>query len=146
MHLGFQRIPNNQRLTMRVLLDGTDYSMAARPLLVVDSPLHLQYSQATFGELKKMMTEPTRLHHEDQKLEMRKNATMEKVSKSISDISLEVDRLAGQVSALESVVTKGGKVAEKDLLNPTEQLMNQLLKLDAIIGDGDIKLQSAEIN
>ncbi|GMP70133.1 hypothetical protein CsSME_00029114 [Camellia sinensis var. sinensis] len=136
-------------------------------------------SQATFGELKKMITEPTGLHHEDQKLlfnnkerdskafldvagvkdrskivlvedpiskerrylEMRKNATMEKASKSISDISLEVDRLAGQVSALESVVTKGGKVAEKDLLNPTEQLMNQLLKLDAIIGDGDVKLQ-----
>ncbi|GMP70138.1 hypothetical protein CsSME_00029114 [Camellia sinensis var. sinensis] len=88
-----------------------------------------------------MITEPTGLHHEDQKLlfnnkerdskafldvagvkdrskivlvedpiskerrylEMRKNATMEKASKSISDISLEVDRLAGQVYLLNLI-------------------------------------------
>lgn len=136
-------------------------------------------SQASFGELKKMLSGPTGLHHEDQKLlfkdkerdskvfldvvgvkdrskmvvmedpisqekrylEMRKSAKMEKASKSISEISLEVDRLAGQVSALESVISKGGKVAEKTLLNLIEQLMNQLLKLDGIIADGDAKLQ-----
>lgn len=82
-----------------------------------------------------MLTGPTGLHHEDQKLifknkerdskafldtsgvknkskivlmedpisqekrylEMRKTAKMEKASKSVSEISLEVDRLAGQV-------------------------------------------------
>jgi len=87
------------------------------------------------GELKKMLSGPTGLHHQDQKLlykdkerdsnafldmagvkdrskivvmedpisqekrylEMRRNAKMEKASKSISEISLEVDRLAGQV-------------------------------------------------
>ena len=136
-------------------------------------------SQATFGELKKMLTGPTGLHHQDQKLlykdkerdsktfldmagvkdrsklvlvedpisqekrllEMRKNAKMEKASKSISEISLEVDRLAGQVSALESVINKGGKVAEKQVFNVIEMLMNQLLKLDGIMGDGDVKLQ-----
>ncbi|CAL5364341.1 unnamed protein product [Camellia sinensis] len=136
-------------------------------------------SQATFGELKKMLSGPTGLHHQDQKLlfkdkerdsnafldmsgvkerskivlvedpisqekrflEMRKNAKMEKASKSISEISLEVDRLAGQVSALESVISRGGKVVEKDVLNLTELLMNQLLKLDGIIGDGDVNLQ-----
>ncbi|XP_011041640.1 PREDICTED: BAG family molecular chaperone regulator 1-like [Populus euphratica] len=136
-------------------------------------------SQATFGELKKMLSGPTGLHHQDQKLiykdkerdskafldisgvkdkskmllvedpisqekrflEMRKNAKMEKASKSISEISFEVDRLAGQVSALESVITKGGKVAEKTVLNLIELLMNQLLKLDGIIVDGDVKLQ-----
>ncbi|GLT48999.1 hypothetical protein SLA2020_225850 [Shorea laevis] len=136
-------------------------------------------SQATFGELKKMLTGPTGLHHQDQKLiykdkerdsnafldmagvkdkskivlvedpisqekrllEMRKNAKMEKASKSISEISLEVDRLGGQVSALESIINKGGKVAEKDVLNLIELLMNQLLKLDGIVADGDIKLQ-----
>ncbi|KAJ0587601.1 putative Ubiquitin-like domain, BAG domain superfamily, molecular chaperone regulator BAG [Helianthus annuus] len=92
-------------------------------------------SQATFGELKKMLLGPTGLHHEDKKLmyknkerssktfldvvgvkdlskmvlvedpisqerryvEMRKNAMMEKAAKAISQISLEVDRLAGQV-------------------------------------------------
>nr|XP_043614480.1 BAG family molecular chaperone regulator 1-like [Erigeron canadensis] len=136
-------------------------------------------SQATFGELKKMLTGPTGLHHEDQKLmykdkardsksyldvagvkdrskmvvmedpisqekrlvEMRKNAKMEKAAKSISDVSFEVDRLAGQVSAIESVISKGGKVAEKTLLTVTELLMNQLLKLDGITVDGDVKLQ-----
>ncbi|KAF2315682.1 hypothetical protein GH714_040210 [Hevea brasiliensis] len=66
---------------------------------------------------------------------------MEKASKSISEISLEVDRLAGQVSALESIITKGGKVAEKTVPNLIELLMNQLLKLDGIMGDGDVKLQ-----
>ncbi|KAK1441485.1 hypothetical protein QVD17_07414 [Tagetes erecta] len=136
-------------------------------------------SQATFGELKKMLSGPTGLHHEDQKvmykdkvrdsksyldvvgvkdrskmvvvedpisqerrlLEMRKNAKLEKAAKAVSDISFEVDRLAGQVSAIESVISKGGKVAEKTLLNVIELLMNQLLKLDGITVDGDVKLQ-----
>lgn len=136
-------------------------------------------SQATFGELKKMLSGPTGLHHEDQKLlykdkerdskafldiagvkdrskivlvedpisqekrylEMRRNAKMEKASKNISEISLEVDRLAGQVSALESIIGKGGKVAETSLLTLIELLMNQLLKLDGITADGDAKLQ-----
>ncbi|KAJ8771441.1 hypothetical protein K2173_026618 [Erythroxylum novogranatense] len=136
-------------------------------------------SQATFGELKKILTGRTGLHHQDQKLifkdkerdskafldmsgvkdksklvlfedpisqekrflEMRKNAKMEKASKSISEISLEVDRLAVEVSTLESKITKGGKVAETDVLNLIELLMNQLLKLDGIMADGDVKLQ-----
>ncbi|GMJ06550.1 BCL-2-associated athanogene 1 [Hibiscus trionum] len=136
-------------------------------------------SQATFGELKKMLTGPTGLHHQDQKLlykdkerdsnafldmagvkdksklvlmedpisqekrllEMRKNAKMEKASKSVSQISLEVDSLASQVSTLEMIISKGGKVAEKDVISLIEQLMNQLLKLDGIMADGDVKLQ-----
>lgn len=136
-------------------------------------------SQATFGELKKMLTGPTGLHHQDQKLlykdkerdnnafldicgvkdkskivviedplsqekrylELRKNAKMEKAAKTISDISFEVDRLAGQVSAFESIISKGAKVVEKDLVKVTELLMNQLLKLDGIVAEGDVKLQ-----
>ncbi|KAL9273968.1 BAG family molecular chaperone regulator 1-like protein [Drosera capensis] len=74
-------------------------------------------------------------------LEMRKNAKMEKAAKSISDVSLEVDRLASQVSALEILMSKGGKVVEKDVLNLTELLMNELIKLDAIVSDGELKLQ-----
>lgn len=136
-------------------------------------------SQATFGELKKMLSGPTGLHHQDQKLlykekerenktfldiagvkdkskivliedpisqekrylEMRKTAKVEKAAKTISYITLEVDRLSRQVSALESVISKGGKVVEKDVINLTELLMNQLLQLDGIIAEGDIKLQ-----
>ncbi|XP_061348852.1 BAG family molecular chaperone regulator 2-like isoform X3 [Gastrolobium bilobum] len=136
-------------------------------------------SQATFGELKKMLSGPTGLHHQDQKLfykdkerdskafldivgvkdkskivlvedpisqekrllEIRKNAKMEKAAKSISEISLEVDRLAGRVSAFESIISKGGKVVETDFLSLIELLMNQLIKLDGITADGDVKLQ-----
>ncbi|XP_004234356.1 BAG family molecular chaperone regulator 1 [Solanum lycopersicum] len=135
--------------------------------------------QATFGELKKMLTGPTGLHHQDQKLlykdkerdnnafldisgvkdkskivvvedplcqekrylELRKNAKMEKAAKTIADISFEVDRLAGQVSAFESIISKGAKVVEKDLVKVIELLMNQLLKLDGIVAEGDVKLQ-----
>ncbi|XP_073141512.1 BAG family molecular chaperone regulator 2-like [Henckelia pumila] len=136
-------------------------------------------SQASFGELKKMLAGPTGLHHQDQKLfykdkerdsnafldsvgvkdrskiilvedaisqekrylEMRKTAKMEKAAKSVSEISMEVDRLAGKVSALETVVSKGGKVVEKDVVDLIESLMNQLIKLDGIFADGDVKLQ-----
>ncbi|XP_008234288.1 PREDICTED: BAG family molecular chaperone regulator 1 [Prunus mume] len=89
----------------------------------------------------KMVLVEDPISQEKRYLEMRRNAKMEKASKSISEISLEVDRLAGQVSALESIITKGKKVAEQDVLTLIEQLMNQLLKLDGIMGDGDVKLQ-----
>ncbi|KAL9237280.1 hypothetical protein vseg_011850 [Gypsophila vaccaria] len=136
-------------------------------------------SQATFGELKKMMSGPTGLHHEDQKvyykkkerdskqfldivgvkdksklvvmedpisqekryLELRKNANIEKASKLISQISLEVDKFGAKVVALETVILKGGRVPEKELVNLIELLMNELIKLDGIIVDGDVKLQ-----
>lgn len=39
------------------------------------------------------------------------------------------------------MITKGGKVAETDMLNLIELLMNELLKLDGIMADGDVKLQ-----
>lgn len=74
-------------------------------------------------------------------LEMRKTAKMEKASKSISEISLEVDQLAAQVSALDTLISKGGKVAENKVLNLIELLMNQLIKLDGIMVDGDVKMQ-----
>ncbi|XP_057798544.1 BAG family molecular chaperone regulator 1-like [Salvia miltiorrhiza] len=136
-------------------------------------------SQATFGELKKMLTGRTGLHHEDQKLvfkekerdskafldtagvkdkskmvleedpisqekrylEMRKTAIFEKAAKIVSQISLDLDRLAAQVSDLESAISRGGKVAEKDVVSLVELLMNELLKLESITADGDVKLQ-----
>ncbi|KAK1321895.1 BAG family molecular chaperone regulator 1 [Acorus calamus] len=136
-------------------------------------------SQASFGELKKLLSERTGLHPMDQKLlfkdkekesgafldtsgvkdrskivlvedptaqakrviEMRRNAKMERASKSISEVSLEVDKLAGQVKSLESLILKGTKVAEKEVLNLIELLMTQLIKLDGIIADGDAKQQ-----
>ncbi|GAU15469.1 hypothetical protein TSUD_45060 [Trifolium subterraneum] len=81
------------------------------------------------------------ISQEKRYLEMRKNVKMERAAKSISEISLEVDRLAGQVSAIETIISKGGKVVETDVLSLIEKLMNQLIKLDGIVADGDVKLQ-----
>ncbi|GMH28148.1 hypothetical protein Nepgr_029991 [Nepenthes gracilis] len=53
---------------------------------------------------------------------MRKNAKMEKAAKSVSEISLEVDRLTSQVSALESLISKRRKNA-------------------IAVADGELKLQ-----
>jgi hypothetical protein len=134
-------------------------------------------SQATFGELKKLVSEKISLHPDDQKilfkdkersskafldtagvkdrskltvlddpeararrlLELRRTEKADKASKSISRVSHEVDRLAAKVSALETIVNKGQKVVESDVIRLTELLMNELLKLDAIVGEGDIK-------
>lgn len=45
------------------------------------------------------------------------------------------------MSAFESIISKGAKVVEKDLVKLIELLMNQLLKLDGIVAEGDVKLQ-----
>lgn len=74
-------------------------------------------------------------------LEMSKNAKLEKAAKSVKQVTTEVDKLAKQVSLLESIIGKGKKVTESDVVSLTEQLMNQLLKLDAIVADGEVKQQ-----
>lgn len=136
-------------------------------------------SQATFGELKKMLAGPTRLNPLDQKLVFRdkerdskayldvagvkdgsrmvlfddifsrekrlvenlKSTKMEKTKKEIVDVTIEIDKLAKQVGNLEMEIYGGKKVVEKILLNLIELLMSQLIKLDGIVADGDVKLQ-----
>ncbi|KAJ1290489.1 hypothetical protein BS78_02G247800 [Paspalum vaginatum] len=136
-------------------------------------------SQASFGELKKMLSARTGLHPEDQKLvykdkerdskafldmagvrdrskmvlledpaaqakrllEQRRTDKAERAAKSISRISLDVDKLATKVSALEAIVGKGGKVVDADVVTLTEALMNELVKLDSIAADGEVKVQ-----
>ncbi|KAH7549480.1 hypothetical protein ACOSP7_025712 [Xanthoceras sorbifolium] len=136
-------------------------------------------SQASFGELKKMVAERTGLHPQDQKLiyrkkerdskeyldaarvkngskivlvedianrerrclEMLKIAKIEKASKSLAEISLEVDKFAEQVTDLQVAASKGEKVLDIDLENLNGKLMTQLVKLDEISVEGDLKLQ-----
>lgn len=136
-------------------------------------------SQATFGELRKLLAERTGIHPLDQKilfknkerdssayldtsgvkdrsklvvledsaaqarrfLEIRRAAKLEKDGKFIFQIGLDVDKLATQVSALEGVISNGGKVSDSEVLRLTELLMNELIKLDGVTGDGDVKLQ-----
>jgi len=136
-------------------------------------------SQASFGELKKLLSARTGLHPEDQKLvykdkerdskafldmagvkdrskmvlledpaaqakrllEQRRTDKAERAAKSISRISLDVDKLATKVSALETIVSKGGKVVDADVVTLTEALMNELVKLDSIAAEGEVKVQ-----
>lgn len=86
-----------------------------------------------------LMEDP--MSREKKYIEMRKNAKMERASRAIAEVSLEVDKLAAQVSSLEAVISKGKRVAENDLVDLIEMLMRHLVKLDSITVDGDAKLQ-----
>ncbi|KAF0902393.1 hypothetical protein E2562_016232 [Oryza meyeriana var. granulata] len=136
-------------------------------------------SQASFGELKKMVAARTGLHPDDQKvmykdkerdskafldmagvkdrsklvvvedpeararrlIEERRNGHLEKAAKAVAAVTAEVDKLAPKVASLDASVRKGEKVAENDVVQVTELLMNELLKLDAVVADGDVKAQ-----
>ncbi|XP_074317305.1 BAG family molecular chaperone regulator 1-like [Silene latifolia] len=136
-------------------------------------------SHASFGELKKMLAQPTRLNPQDQKLffkdkeresrsfldvcgvkhgsritlvediisqenrflEARRNSNMERALRSVTEVTMEVDKLVSKVTSMESVICKGGKVAEKELVTLIELLMAQMIKLDGIVADGDVKLK-----
>nr|CAB3466806.1 unnamed protein product [Digitaria exilis] len=136
-------------------------------------------SEASFGELKKLVAAKTGLHPDDQKIlykdkerdskafldmagvkdrsklvvvedpeakarrliEERRNGHLEKAARAVASVTAEVDKLAPKVAALESSVRKGEKVAENDVVQVTELLMNELLKLDAVVADGDVKAQ-----
>uniref|UniRef100_A0A0D3H940 BAG domain-containing protein n=1 Tax=Oryza barthii TaxID=65489 RepID=A0A0D3H940_9ORYZ len=74
-------------------------------------------------------------------LEQRRTDKAERAAKSISRISLDVDKLATKVTALEAIVGKGGRVVDADVVTLTEALMNELVKLDAIAAEGEVKVQ-----
>lgn len=42
---------------------------------------------------------------------------------------------------MESIVNKGGRVVEEDVIRLIELLMNELIKLDGVVADGDVKQQ-----
>jgi hypothetical protein len=52
--------------------------------------------------------------------------------------AVELTWCSFQVSALETIVNKGGRVVEADVVALTEALMNELVKLDA---DDNVKAQ-----
>ncbi|XP_042405793.1 BAG family molecular chaperone regulator 1-like [Zingiber officinale] len=77
-------------------------------------------------------------------LEMRKTDKIDKAAKSVSAISLEVDRLASKVTALEAIANKGERIVVNDVSNLIDCLMNELVKLEAIDADGDVKQQKRQ--
>lgn len=132
-------------------------------------------SQASFGELKKILSGRTGLNTQDQKLvfkekerdskdfldfcgvkngskvllledefskhKRRAEAKMDKALEDIAAIRFQVDNLAKQVASAEVEINVGKKVEETVLLTLIEQLMTQLIKLDGISADGEVKLQ-----
>lgn len=131
-------------------------------------------SQASFGELKKLMAEKTGRHPDDLKvvykdkerdakefldmvgvkdrsrvalledpeaqarrlIEERKNNKERKAALAVNRVSLQVDELAAKVAAMAGKV-----VGEAEVVALTEALMNELVKLDAVAGDGDVRAQ-----
>ena len=89
--------------------------------------------------------------------EIRKHNEMLKASEAVAEVRAEVDKLAErvslllilslvietylQVSVLEVAVDGGTRVSDKEFLMSTELLMRQLLKLDSIEAEGEVKLQ-----
>lgn len=130
---------------------------------------------ATFGELKKLLTEETGLEPGEQRLicrgkerengeyldmcglkdkskviliedpeskekrfiQMRKNAKIQATHRFINDVSIEIDKLAQQISAIEKSIGNGKKVAELQITTLIEMLMRQAVKLDNISIEGD---------
>uniref|UniRef100_A0ACD6A8Y7 Uncharacterized protein n=1 Tax=Avena sativa TaxID=4498 RepID=A0ACD6A8Y7_AVESA len=70
-------------------------------------------------------------------LEERRQGHLQKASKAVAAVAAEVGKIAPKVSVLEALVRKGERVAEKDVATVTERLMNELLKLDAVVAGGD---------
>ncbi|XP_058098725.1 BAG family molecular chaperone regulator 3-like [Magnolia sinica] len=136
-------------------------------------------SQATFGEVKKLLSVEAGLQPGEQRLifrgkekengdyldmsgvkdrskivltedpssrekrfiEMRRNAKIQSAHRAISDVSMEVDKLADQVSAIEKSISNGTKVAEVQITTLIEMLMRQAIKLDSVSTEGDASAQ-----
>ncbi|XP_062161502.1 BAG family molecular chaperone regulator 3-like [Alnus glutinosa] len=136
-------------------------------------------SQATFGEVKKLLTAETGLQPDEQRvifrgkerengeyldmcglkdrskvilmqdpssierrvIQMRRNAKIQSAHRAISDVSMEVDKLAEQVSAIEKSITNGVKVPEVQITTLIEMLMRLAIKLDSISAEGDAHAQ-----
>ncbi|XP_045804841.1 BAG family molecular chaperone regulator 3-like [Trifolium pratense] len=136
-------------------------------------------SMATFGEVKKVMSDETGLKVEEQRviyrgkerengeyldvcgvkdrsklvliqdassierryIQMRINAKIKTANRSINNVSLELDQLTDQVSAIEKSISNGVKVPEVQIITLIEMLMRQAIKLESISAEGDAASQ-----
>ncbi|KAK2998856.1 hypothetical protein RJ639_023486 [Escallonia herrerae] len=70
-------------------------------------------------------------------IEMRKNARIQTVQRAIAEVSMDVDKLAEQVSTIEKSVANGNKVPEVQITTLIEMLMRLAVKLDSISAEGE---------
>ncbi|KAH1242130.1 BAG family molecular chaperone regulator 4 [Glycine max] len=115
--------------------------------------LHLP-TNSTFWDVKSLLVHRTGVRDKSKLLlledasseerkreEIRKHNEMLKASEAVAEVRAEVDKLAERVSVLEVAVDGGTRVSDKEFLMSTELLMRQLLKLDSIEAEGEVKLQ-----
>ncbi|KAJ1269502.1 hypothetical protein BS78_07G216900 [Paspalum vaginatum] len=76
-------------------------------------------------------------------LEERRDGKARRAARAVARVGLDVDRLGAEVAALEAAaVGEGGRaVADADVVALTEKLMTELVKLDAIAADGEVREQ-----
>ncbi|KAI0501348.1 hypothetical protein KFK09_016292 [Dendrobium nobile] len=74
-------------------------------------------------------------------IEMRRNAKIQSSALAIAALSLEVDKYAAQVSAIEKSISSRKKVPELQITTLIELLMRQAVKLDGIVAEGDTSFQ-----
>ncbi|KAL6501645.1 hypothetical protein OROGR_026778 [Orobanche gracilis] len=144
----------------------TNFKGELKKMLAVQTGLHTHDLQLIFKEKErdsktfldvcgvkdgsKIVLIEDEMSRERKCLESCKNAKkMEKASKDIAAIRIQIDTLAKQcpfgwwdkVASIELEINGGKKLVETVLLNLTELLMTQLIKLDGVDADGDVKLQ-----
>lgn len=136
-------------------------------------------SMATFGVVKKIMSDETGLKAEEQRviykgkerengeyldvcgvkdksklvliqdassierrfIQMRINAKIQTANRAINNVSLQLDQLAEQVSAIEKSISDGVKVPEVQIITLIEMLMKQAIRLESISAEGDASAQ-----
>eukprot|EP00250_Pteridium_aquilinum_P000253 c1027_g1_i1 orf=367-1275(-) len=74
-------------------------------------------------------------------IELRKTEAANKARKAVADVQQLVDKLSGQIAAIESAVTHGKKWNESELTALIDVLMCQLLKLDSSKVDGEANVK-----
>ncbi|XP_038895692.1 BAG family molecular chaperone regulator 3-like [Benincasa hispida] len=74
-------------------------------------------------------------------IETKRNAKIQTAHRAISDVSMDIDKLADQVSVMEESISNGIKVPDIQITTLIEMLMMQAVKLDNIVAEGDASTQ-----
>ncbi|XP_039058204.1 BAG family molecular chaperone regulator 1-like [Hibiscus syriacus] len=74
-------------------------------------------------------------------IQRRRNAKIQTAHRAINHVSIELDKLADQVSAIEKSVSSGAKVPEVQITTLIEMLMRLAIKLEDVAAEGDAVAQ-----
>ncbi|XP_068656960.1 BAG family molecular chaperone regulator 2-like [Aristolochia californica] len=88
-----------------------------------------------------LLEDPTSM--EKRYIEMKKNAKIQSAHRAISNVSVELDTFAEQVSVIDKSISNGKKVAELQITTLIEMLMKLAIKLDNMSVGGDAAAQKS---